>query len=171
MIHFYCGDGKGKTTAAMGLAVRAAGRGKRVFIVQFLKSTPSGEVMFFENTPAITLCRGKAGPGFTFNMSDEDMRETRRIHDENMQRGMQAVRDGECDLLVLDEVGDAYSLDLLDKDALLTFLAEYGARAEIVMTGHKPIDALVDAADYVTVMQKQKHPYDKGVNARVGVEF
>lgn len=170
MIHYYYGGGKGKTTAAMGLAVRALGRGKRVFIVQFLKNAPSGEAMFLEQAPGATLRRGKAGGRFAFGMTGEERAETMRMHNENLSEGIAAVRAGQCDMLVLDEVGDALGRELLDAKALLTFLEEAGP-VEVVMTGHKPVPALLQAADYVTVMQKEKHPYDQGVGARAGVEF
>lgn len=171
MIHYTYGDGKGKTTAAMGLALRAAGRGRRVFIVQFLKDTPSGEVMFFENVPNVTLCRGRVGHRFASSLSAPEREETAGIHNRNLRRGMSAVQNGECDLLVLDEVGDAYGHDLLDRQALLAFLGGYGQRVEVMMTGHKPVAELIALADYVTLVQKEKHPVDKGVTGREGVEF
>lgn len=171
MIHYYHGDGKGKTTAAMGLALRAVGRGKRVFIVQFLKDMPSGEVMFFENVPGVTLCRGRAGHRFASSLSAPEREQTANIHNGNLRRGMTAVQRGECDLLVLDEVGDAYGHSLLDGPALLAFLGGYGQQVEVVMTGHKPVAELIALADYVTLVRKEKHPFDKGVTARVGVEF
>lgn len=170
MIHYYYGDGKGKTTAAMGLAIRALGRGKCVFIIQFLKDTPSGETLFFETLEGVTLCRGKAGKGFSFTMTEEEKQETKRIHNENLARGMQAVRDGRCDLLVLDEVGDACMLGLIDSVALLSFLHGEAQMAEIIMTGHTPVAELTACADYITQMKKEKHPYDSGVVARVGIE-
>lgn len=171
MIHYYYGDGKGKTTAAMGLAVRALGRGKRVFIVQFLKSTPSGEALFFEGLPGVTVRRGKAGAGFTFSMTDTEKAETVRIHDSNLVEGMAAVDEGSCDMLILDEVGDAFAAAMLDQAALLAFLGRIPAATEIVMTGHRPVEPLTARADYVTHMCKEKHPYDRGQAARAGVEY
>lgn len=171
MIHYYFGDGKGKTTAAMGLALRAAGWGKRVFIVQFLKNTPSGEVMFFEHITNVTLVRGKAGKGFTFNMTEDERLETVRIHNENLQKGFEAVQKRACDMLILDEVGDAFSLDLIDRGVLLRFLEDQGSDVEIVMTGHIPVEALVTLSDYVTVMKKEKHPYDRQIHARKSIEY
>lgn len=171
MIHYYYGHGKGKTTAAMGLALRALGRGKRVFIVQFLKDTPTGEVMLLSTQPNATILRGKAGKGFTFNMTEADRRQTRILHDEHLRKGCEAVETGQCDMLVLDEVSDAISTGLLDEAYLLAFLQRQGANAEIIMTGHAPNQQLVDMADYVSEMKKHKHPYDKGVMGRQGVEF
>lgn len=170
MIHYYYGDGKGKTTAAMGLAVRALGRGKRVCIVQFLKDGPSGEISFLEGVPGVTICRGKAGRGFTFQMTDEEKAETARIHNANLRQGCDAASNGACGVLILDEVGDALSLGLLDGQALLRFLDTPALSCEVVMTGHAPLSDLMERSDYVTQMQKHKHPYDRGVAARVGIE-
>ena len=171
MIHYYYGNGKGKTTAAMGLAVRALGYGKRVWIVQFLKNAPSGEVFFWAAVPDVQVCRGMAGKAFTFQMSEAEKAETLAIHNDNLHKGCEAVAQGVCDLLILDEVGDALVLGLLDEQALLDFLRVFGNRAEVVMTGHNAIPVLIERSDYVTHMQKLKHPYDQGEKARKGVEM
>lgn len=171
MIHYYYGDGKGKTTAAMGLALRALGQGREVVIVQFLKDGRSGEVQALEGLPGVTLLYGKGGKGFTFQMTDEEKRETRRIHDENLARAVERVYADRCGLLVLDEVGDALALALVDQDALAALLGGCPEGTELVMTGHAPQESLVNAADYVTRMEKIRHPYDRGAGARRGVEF
>lgn len=171
MVHFYFGFGKGKTTAAMGQALRAAGCGKKVLIVQFLKNTPSGEITALEHVPGVRVLRGQAGDGFTFQMSQEQRKQTRRMHDQHLREGIRAVEAGEVELLVLDEAGDALTENLLDEEMLRGFLIRMGHCAEIVITGHKRIDWLAQQADYLTEMVKHRHPYDHGVTARRGVEF
>lgn len=170
LVHYYYGYGKGKTTAAFGLAARALGRGLRVFAVQFLKSDPSGEADFFAEVGGITVLRGMAGVKFAFQMSEEERRETLAIHTANFRRAVAEAREGRCDMLILDEVSDACKLELFSQDELLDFLKNRPKSLEVVMTGHDPLPSLLAAADYATEMRKEKHPFDGGVSARDGIE-
>jgi cob(I)alamin adenosyltransferase len=172
LIHIYYGNGKGKTTAALGLALRAAGCGKRVVIVQFLKDWKSGELGSLVLIPNITVFRGMAsGNGFTRDMTDEQKAETKAIHDDNLKKALELQKDGLCDMLVLDEAIDAYGLGMLDEKLFEGLLDNKPDELELVITGHKSDARLIDRADYATEMVKRKHPYDKGVAARRGVEF
>lgn len=170
MIHLYCGDGKGKTTAAIGLAVRMAGYNKKVVILQFLKNSPTGELVSLARIPEITLYRGKSGAPFTFEMSRIQKEETKKIHEKNLKRVKEQIEQNNCDLLVLDEVVDALNLNLVPVP-LLKDILDYGLQIEIVMTGRNPEKWIVDLADYYTEMKKIKHPYDQGKQARKGIEF
>ena len=171
LIHYYFGNGKGKTTAALGIAVRALGYGRRVVLVQFLKGRPSGEVLFFENAPGVTMLRGDLNTKMASAMTEAEREETRRIHDSNLAQAMALAHDGACDLLVLDEVSDAFRLGLLDTHGLFAFMRAKPDALEIVMTGHEALPDFMDIADYVTEMKKHKHPYNRGIIAREGVEF
>ena len=172
LTHVYYGDGKGKTTAALGLALRAAGHGRSVVIVQFLKDWKSGELISLELLPNITVLRGKASGGvFIHQMSDEQKAETKAIHDNNLKAALEKERKGQCDLLVLDEAIDAYVLGVLDVELFEGLLFNKPTALELVITGHNPDARLLDCADYVTEMVKRKHPYDSGVGARRGIEF
>lgn len=171
LVHFYYGDGKGKTTAALGLALRALGCGRRVVLVQFLKNTPCGELIALQYHENVTVLRGKAGAHFTFAMTEDERRQTKAIHEENFVQAMARVQSGTCDLLILDEVTDALQTGLLDESLLRAAVCEKSHGLELVLTGHRPIDWIVEAADYVTEMKKHKHPFDCGVPAREGVEF
>lgn len=171
LIHYYYGNGKGKTTAAFGLAARALGAGMQVVVVQFLKSGASGEVAFFEGRTDMTLFGGKAGTRFAFQMSEEEKAETRRIHEENLQKAWDLAESGACDLLILDEVSDAVRLGLLAGARLFALLRQKPAGLEVAMTGHEPLPEFLEIADYVTQMRKEKHPYDRGVSGRRGIEF
>ena len=172
LIHMYYGDGKGKTTAALGLALRAAGCGKRVVIVQFLKDWKCGELDSLKLLPNITVIRGKASGGvFVHEMTEEQKAETRAIHDENLISALELQKSGNCDLLVLDEAIDAYRLGVLDAALFEGLLDNKPDALELVVTGHRPDAELLDRADYITEMVKRKHPYDIGIAARRGVEF
>ena len=171
LIHLYYGYGKGKTTAALGLAVRAAGSGKKVVIVQFLKDTNTGELKSFALIPNVTILRGTAAKGFARDMTPEQLTETNKIQNANLRSALEHVSSGSCDLLILDEALDAYQLGLLDKALFLGTVFNKPSELELVITGHKPDQQIIDAADYVTEMTKIKHPYDNGVFARKGIEF
>ena len=172
LIHIYFGNGKGKTTAALGLALRASGCGKSVVVVQFLKDWKSGELAPLASLPGVTILRGKAPGGvFVHEMDEEAKRETKSIHDSNLKQALDMQREGKCDLLVLDEAIDAYRLGLLDEKMFNQLLDGKPEPLELVITGHNPDASILERADYVTEMVKHKHPYDLGVAARKGVEF
>lgn len=185
MLHLYCGEGKGKTTAALGLAIRALGNGWRVIFVQFLKNVPAGEIPALEKLGA-TVLRGKAGNHFFNEMTEDEKRETLLISNEHFSRAVALCRtlcaDGETAgsssatgqprvLLVLDEMCAAYGHSLIDRAAVDDFLRSLPAGAEIVLTGRNPPQIFLDHADYITEMKKIRHPFDAGVAARKGVEF
>lgn len=167
MIHVYYGNGKGKTTAALGLALRTAGYGRNVVIVQFLKNSSSGELESLSKFPNIRLFRGKSGG---FKMNETQCAETKEIHNCNLSSAAELVFGGKCDLLVLDEGMDALRKGLLDEE-LFRKIIFFSPDIEIVITGHQPVDWLIETADYVTEMLKKKHPFDNGVKARKGIEF
>ena len=172
LIHLYYGLGKGKTTAALGLMLRASGCGKRVVLVQFLKDSSCGELQQLALLPDITVLRGKArGAAFSWDMTDEQKRMTRDIHDENLKKAIALAENGECDLLVLDEALDAYQLGLLSDELLKKIVLQKPGALELIITGHDPTAWILEKADYITEMVKIKHPFDDGVTARRGIEF
>jgi len=172
LIHFYFGDGKGKTTAALGLALRASGCGKNVVIVQFLKDWNCGELSALELIPNISVFRGKSsGSVFVRDMTDEEKSETKSIHDNNLKSALDLQKRGLCDLLILDEALDAYQLGVLDAGLLEELLNSKPEQLELVITGHSPDPLLMERSDYITEMVKRKHPYDRGIAARRGIEY
>lgn len=166
LLHLYYGDGKGKTTAAMGLALRAIGSGKTVVIVQFLKGGASGEIPMLEQLGA-KIYRGKAGQKFVFQMNDAEKAATRALQNENLQKALAQP----ADLLILDEAGSAWELDMVDKALLQRAVRARPAGQECVLTAHQPPQWMLDEADYVTEMKCRRHPYQKGVAARKGIEY
>jgi cob(I)alamin adenosyltransferase len=171
LIHLYFGYGKGKTTAALGLAVRAAGCGVKVVLVQFLKEANTGEICQLQLLPNITVLRGTAANVFVRKMTPEQLAETKKLQDSNLEKARALVQSGQCGLLILDEALDAWQLGLLDETTFLDLVLNKPDGLELVITGHKRDDRIVAAADYVTEMVKIKHPYDSGVPGRRGIEF
>ena len=169
MIHLYHGDGKGKTTAAMGLVLRMAGRGRPVVIAQFLKGADSGERLALARLPQVTLLPVPEELKFLFMMTEDERQQEARRAQELLAQAKRAAADPHCGLVVLDEVCDGVNAGLLPLADLLELLD--CARAEVVLTGRSPAPELVARADYVTRFQKEKHPYDRGIPARSGVEF
>ena len=166
LLHLYWGDGKGKTTAAMGLALRALGSGKRVVIVQFLKGGKSGEIPLLEQLGA-RVYRGKAGQKFVFQMNDAEKAATRALQNENLRAAMAQP----ADLLLLDEAGSAWELDMVDKELLQSAVLHRPDEQECVLTAHAAPQCMLDAADYSTEMKCCRHPYQKGIAARQGIEY
>ena len=166
LLHLYYGDGKGKTTAAMGLALRALGSGKKVVVLQFLKGGQSGEIPLLEQLGA-KIYRGKAGQKFVFQMNEAEKAATRDLQNRNLAAAMTE----DADLLVLDEAGSAWELDMVDKALLQKAVLARPAAQECVLTAHDAPQWMLDAADYVTEMKCCRHPYQKGIAARKGIEY
>ena len=170
-IHIYCGGGKGKTTAAAGLAARMAGYGRNVLFVQFFKGGETGEVNLFSALPQFHVLRCEKSFPFTFQMSEEQKQELAGIHNGLIRQASDLCRQETYGQAVLDEVFPAIQEGLLQEGLLKKFLSEQAGRMEIVMTGRTPPQGYLEQADYVTEMKLKKHPYDQGLIARQGVEF
>jgi cob(I)alamin adenosyltransferase len=167
MIHIYCGDGKGKTTAALGLALRAAGSGMRVHFVQFLKGGETSELASLARIPEITVLRCSRNFGFTFNMTAADKAAVTECHNEMLRTIRERLP--ETDLLVLDEFFAAYNHRLMDCTFAGQLIAD--CQAELVLTGRDPAEQFLELADYVSEIRAVKHPYTRGISARKGIEF
>ncbi|CAA7601242.1 cob(I)yrinic acid a,c-diamide adenosyltransferase [Acididesulfobacillus acetoxydans] len=170
LVQLYTGNSKGKTTAAFGLAVRAVGHGFHVCIIQFMKGRDDyGELAGFKRLePECCLEHfGTAGWVRKGQASDEDIREARRA----WTRAVEVVMSGEWDIVVLDEVVNAIWFELLPEEEILHLLGQKPDRVEVVLTGRNASETLIAAADLVTEMVQIKHPYEKGIPAREGIEF
>lgn len=170
MIHLYTGNGQGKTSAATGLAVRCAGSGGRVAFVQFLKSMPSGEIAVLESIPRVSVLRNREAHGFSIDMTAEQKQRVCASHNENLEKAQAMISHGAITLLVLDELCAAYSLDLIDRAAVDSLIQGVGD-VELIITGRDAPQSFLDAADYITDMLCIRHPYERGMAARRGVEF
>lgn len=167
MVHIYHGDGKGKTTAAMGLALRMAGRGKRVLVAQFLKGEDSGERLALAQLPGVELLPLPDCLPFTFQLTQQQREEEQQRYASMLGRLSKLA--AQADLMVLDEVCDAVDCGLVELEDVLKLLD--GCSGEVVLTGRQGQSELLSRADYVTRMGKEKHPFDRGVEARKGVEW
>ena len=171
LIHLYTGEGKGKTTAAIGLSVRAAGAGKKVIFSQFMKGRETSELNSFENLPNITVIRKKEDMGWFKKDDEESIALFTKAHNEILDKITDKVKAGECDVLVLDEVTYPWNFEIIDKTRLKDLIANKPENMEIVLTGRNADDFFVNHADYITRMEKVKHPFDAGIQGRLGIEF
>ena len=170
LVHLYCGDGKGKTTAAVGLAVRHSGRGGKVVFAQFLKDGTSGECRVLAKLGVTILAANPVGK-FSFRMTEEEKAETAAALGRTFDAATGfAVRE-RATLLVLDEVCAAVNCGFLPEKTLTEFLESRPDSLEVVLTGRDPSENLQVHADYITEMKKRRHPFDEGVAAREGIEF
>lgn len=174
LIHIYHGNGKGKTTAAIGLAVRAAGTGLPVAIVRFIKTDRSGELAVLETIPKIHLIPTEKNFKFSIYMNDAEKAEACELCTLMMEnafaKAYELAAKGNA-LLVMDEILDAVNCCFVSKDRLVQLLNDRPKGLEVVMTGRNPASELLELADYITEMKKVKHPYDQGIFARKGIEF
>ena len=172
LIHIYCGDGNGKTTAAMGLAIRAAGREKKVFITQFLKSGKSGELVSLDKLKEyITFLPGKPVNKFVWNMNDEEKSEAKKEHTARFKEIVEIIKTKEYDLLILDEIIATINNGFIELNEVIDFLKNKPETLEVVMTGRNPKDELIELANYVTEMKCIKHPFEEGIPSRIGIEL
>lgn len=165
MIHVYTGDGKGKTTAAAGLAVRAAGGGNRVLFFQFLKCDTSSERCILGKVDNISLIDINCDIPFLFDADEKTISKIKEIYKTKLDEIYNLAK--LYDMFVFDEAISAIDCGVVDLEDVLKF-KDFG---ELVLTGRGDISELFDVADYITEMKKIKHPYDKGVAARRCIEF
>ena len=170
-LHIYCGEGKGKTTAALGLALRAAGAGKTVRVIQLLKGTNTSELEALRLIPNITVTRCDKNYGFTSKMTETDKAEITACHNKLLSAGFALVKKGAVDMLIIDEFNAAYDYNLLDRKTAEEFLFCKEFPVEIVITGRNPAEIFLNIADYISEVKCVKHPYEKGISARKGIEF
>ncbi|MBE7029461.1 MAG: cob(I)yrinic acid a,c-diamide adenosyltransferase [Ruminococcaceae bacterium] len=166
MIHIYHGDGKGKTTASVGIAIRALGADKKVVFSQFLKSDSSCEIKVLDKLLDVKICKNKHG--FFPQLNDKEKAEV--IKEQNDLFSI--LEDTTClDLLIMDEILDAVYLNIIDEKKLIDFLIKKRETTEIILTGRNPSDDILNLADYITYFKKEKHPFDSGTGARLGIEY
>ena len=169
LIHIYCGDGKGKTTAAAGLAIRCAGAGGKVLFFQFLKGNSSSERNILKEIKNIDVIDGIDNMKFVWSMTDEEKAETARSYKTIFENIAKQAAD--YNMIILDEIIPALKYDFVSEKELVNFLKSKPDKTEIVLTGRDPSDMLIQLADYVTDMKKIKHPFDNNIKARQGIEY
>jgi cob(I)alamin adenosyltransferase len=168
LVHVYTGDGKGKTTAALGLAMRAAGHGLKVHMIQFMKGDINyGELASAEFLPNITIIQfGRP----TFVDYENPAEEDRKLAQDGLAHARKVMADEKPDLLILDELNVAVDFRLISAEDVCELLDAKPQDMEIVITGRRAHEKVIARADYVTEMMKIKHPYDSGILGRLGIE-
>ncbi|MEK6655826.1 MAG: cob(I)yrinic acid a,c-diamide adenosyltransferase [Nitrospirota bacterium] len=172
LLHIYTGEGKGKTTAAIGLAVRAAGNGMKVLFVQFLKGgEESGELKIFKNLQKnIEVIRFDQRHPIFFEKGDTKEGLIKAAK-EALKLIAEKIKSGKYNLVVLDEINNLVSQGWADVNELMEIIKKRPEGVEIVLTGRGASKELIDMADYVTEVKAIKHPFKKGIKARKGIEY
>lgn len=169
LIQVYTGNGKGKTSAAFGLALRAVGRGLKVYIIQFIKGGfDYGELYVVDKLPNIKL---KAFGRGKFVTQKPARKEDVRFAEEALALAEEIVKSGEYDIVILDEINVALKLELIEIDKILNLIKNKPKHVELVLTGRYAPNEIIEAADLVTEMKEIKHPFNSGYQARKGIEY
>lgn len=172
LVHIYTGDGKGKTTAAIGLGVRAVGHGMRVLMLQFLKGWHTGELeavkKFGDN---FIILRHKEFKKFTCDMTEDEINELRTEVRNLFGRAADEAASGSWDLLILDEIMASVSLGFIGLNEVLQFIKNKPEHLELVMTGRDAPNELITVSDYISEVKMVKHPMKTGTYARSGIEY
>ena len=168
-VQVYTGNGKGKTTAALGLALRAVGRGLKVCVFQFIKGGGRyGEHLAAEKlAPLLTIIQ-TGRPGW---VNTKDITEDRRVAQEAFARAEELLTSGEFDLFICDEINGAVGFGLIDVEQALELISRKPEKTELVLTGRNAHQRVIEAADLVTEMREIKHYFKAGVPARTGIEM
>ena len=169
LIHIYCGDGKGKTTAAIGLAARCAGAGGSVLFFQFLKDNSSSERNILKEIKNIDVIDGIENMKFVWSMTGEEKAKAARSYKKIFEDIVN--HSANYDMIILDEIIPALKYDFVSEKELVDFLKSKPDKAEMVLTGREPSDTLIQLADYVTEMKKIRHPFDNNIKSRLGIEY
>jgi cob(I)alamin adenosyltransferase len=167
LVQVYTGDGKGKTTAALGLALRAAGYGLRTYVGQFLKGRPTGELQAARLLQPYLTIEQFGEFGF---VAKGDARQA-ALARQGLQRMRRILLGGEYDIVIAEEVSVALDLELVSLEEVLVLLEERPYHVELILTGRGAPEELIARADLVTEMVAVKHPYAQGIEARQGIEF
>ena len=168
--HIYCGDGKGKTSCAIGLCTRAAGYGLKVMIYQFMKKNKTSERKLREQVPNITFGDGLESEKFSFQMTEEEKTERRTYYLNQFKKITELAEKEQYQILFMDELIYTIGAGLFDESVLVEYLKNKPQHLEVIRTGQNPGKDVVELADYVSEIKKIKHPFDKGVTSRFGIE-
>ena len=169
LVQVYTGDGKGKTTAALGLALRAAGHGLRTYIGQFMKGQDYGELEAIKRLSPLITIEQFGQPGFV-HVKQATPKDVALAH-AGLERVRQALHSGEYDIVVMDEINVALFFELLTVDEVLSVIEGRPPGVELVLTGRRVPKEIIAHADLVTEMREIKHPFQRGITARRGIEY
>ncbi|MEQ8156325.1 MAG: cob(I)yrinic acid a,c-diamide adenosyltransferase [Clostridiaceae bacterium] len=172
MVQIYTGEGKGKSTAAIGQGIRSAGNGLKVIMIQFLKSRETGELKILEKlNDNFKVIRMETSKGFFWNMSEEEKEVLKNEVQQELRYAAQTLKNDECDVLILDEIFGALKNKLISEEEILNLLEGKNSDTEVILTGRNAPERIIEKADLVTEMKNIKHYYTNGVMARKGIEY
>lgn len=168
----YCGEGKGKTTAAVGQGIRAIGQGLCVIMIQFLKSRTSGEIETLKRLePDFKVFRFEKQPKFIFEMTEEEKEDLKSDIKNALNFSRKVLDTRECDVLILDEILGVLQNNIITKEELKQLIHSKSENVELILTGREFPSELYDDVDYISTINATKHPYNTGIPAREGIEF
>lgn len=170
LVHIYTGDGRGKTSISLGMVMRAVGNNMSVLFCQFLKGQPTSELNSLEKL-GVKVLRVDGFEKFIAFMSENEKKDCKSAHQLCYNRMKADFLSGEYDLVVLDEVMAAITLSMFSLDDIVSLVKSKPDNVELVLTGRDAPQELLDLADYVSEIKSVKHPYDKGIKARKGIEY
>ncbi|MBC7960890.1 MAG: cob(I)yrinic acid a,c-diamide adenosyltransferase [Vallitaleaceae bacterium] len=172
LVQVYCGFGKGKTTAAIGQGIRATGRGLKVMMIQFIKGGPAGELNVLNKLePDFQVFRFEKDRDFYFALSAEQKEEMKLEINQALKFVDEVMASKACDLLILDEVLGVVENGIISESDLKAKIKNRPSSMELILTGRKLPLSLVDDVDYISEISQAKHPYERGIDAREGIEY
>ena len=170
LIHIYTGNGKGKTTAAVGLTIRCVGSGAKVVFTQLMKGNNSSERKVLEKLDGVFVIPAEKTFGFSWNLTDEEKADAREVYTRQFEAAVKKAEEENCRMIVFDEMISCYNCDMIHRDRVLDFLKNKPEHLEIVLTGRDPEEDVAALASYISEVKKVKHPYDEGFPFRKGIE-
>lgn len=172
LVQVYYGKGKGKTTAAIGLGMRAIGNEYKVIMIQFLKHDTTGECKILKSLePHFKVFHFEKKRGFTWQLNEEEKNELRSETSNALKFASKVMDTGQCDVLILDELLNSLALGFVTEEEVCTLIDNKTDDVELVLTGRTLPKSVEDRADYVSHIEEIKHPMTKGIAARKGIEF
>lgn len=171
-VQVYTGNGKGKTTAAVGQAMRAVGNGLKVYMLQFLKTHPTGELEIAKLIGEdFQIFRFESKKGFFWNLTEEEKEILKEEVNEAYNFAMKVIKENSCDVFILDEIMGILSNKLLSEEEVIRLIDSKPINMELILTGRNVPDLIKDKADLITEMTEIKHYMEQGVRVRAGIEF
>jgi len=169
LIQIYTGNGKGKTTAALGIAMRALGHNYKIYVIQFMKNHPnSGELLISKFLPNINIIQtGQT----SFVDRNTPSKKDKLLANKSLKLALEIAKSSDYDILILDEIITSINFNLIKCEKVIELLQEKSDTLEIILTGRNAPQELIEIADLVTEMKEIKHYYNKNIKARMGIEF
>ena len=172
LIQVYCGNGKGKTTAAIGQGIRATGHGYKVIMIQFLKGRPTGELETLKRLePEFKVFKFEKQTKFIFEMDEEQKKDLQSDIRNALNFARKVLDTRECDVLILDEILGVVENELLEEEELIKIINNKSEHIELILTGRVVPERIKSLADYISTIEETAHPFYKGVAARKGIEY